>query len=312
MPPSEKIAGKTPCFICGNSGWDLYPFGRQYPEYSYARCRSCSFLQLTPVPDSETLAECYRELWSGKENQAYGEQFIRHGIWPEDALRRWLGPIFADMNRFLGTGKTRPRLVEIGVGSGNVLAAAKLYGWDACGIDVSEDIAKKLKEIYGFEMVTGDFCSTPPEKLGKADAVHMSHSFEHMEDPNLALARIRQVLNPRGLFYCTVPAIDENLFRWTSGPWRFFYNLSGGWKGLYPFFWCFNKIVHISCFSSRSLKRLLEKNGFEVRWIRYDLPELKVDWKGSWLRHLRTLAMIPLFLLTQSGWKVTVLAQSRD
>ncbi len=298
---------KTLCFVCGNHEWKPYFSSKEYPQYTYKRCGNCKFIQLTPLPSQEELNKFYAGLWSEHKTDSYGDRFVNRDLPDEATIQKWYAPSFSQWEEFLPPSQNTRRLLEVGVGRGNILAAAKALGWDSVGVDVSEQGAKRLVEQHNFKVIVGDFCTSPLDDIGKVDVVHMNHVLEHMRDPGVALEQVKRILKPNGLFCFAVPTIDEKLFNITSTLWKLLYNISGHWNGFHPYFWCLYSIGHISCFSANTINRFLAKHDFIVQWEKYSLP--RWERTESWLRHIRGLSMEPFFLLTNSGWEIRVIAQ---
>ena len=298
---------KVACFVCGCFEWNSYFASKEYPQYTYMRCRNCKFIQLCPLPSQEELTKFYSGLWSENKTDSYGDRFLSKELPDDKTLRQWYASSFATWENYLPVIKNKRRLLEIGVGRGNILAAAQVMGWDSFGVDISEQGAKQLKERYNFKVIVGDFCTLPLDEFCQVDVVHMNHVLEHMRDPNLALNQIKRILKPNGLFCFSVPTIDEKLFEMTSAVWKWFYDISGQWNGFHPYFWCLYSIGHISCFSANTINRFLAKHDFAIKWNRYSPPR----WgrTQSLLRHIRSVSMTPFFWLTRSGWEMRVIAQ---
>ncbi len=220
---NEKIV----CFVCGSSDWNPYFSSKEYSQYTYKCCKNCKFIQLTPLPSQEELNKFYASLWSENKKDSYRDRFLNRDLPDEATIKKWYAPWFSQWESYLRPSQNKRRLLEVGIGRGNILAAAKVLGWDSMGVDVSKQGAKQLIEQHNFEVAVGDFCTLPLDEFDKVDVVHMNHVLEHMRDPNLALEQVKRILKPNGLFCFAVPTIDEKLFNITSTLWKWLYNLSG-------------------------------------------------------------------------------------
>jgi 2-polyprenyl-3-methyl-5-hydroxy-6-metoxy-1,4-benzoquinol methylase len=114
---------------------------------------------------------------------------------------------------------------------------------------------KKYKQLYGVDLnrKTNDYCkkqlgldvgiSLPKKKF---DLIHASDLIEHLQEPDSFIKSIRQNLNDNGLIMLTTPNINNPV----------------------------NKLVnikpreHLYYFSRKTIRVLLEKNGFEVLLIK--------------------------------------------
>ena len=138
------------------------------------------------------------------------------------------------------------RLMDAGAGRGRLVAAANLAGYDAFGLEPSPrageaaGVWRKRIQRTGIEEAEID--------PGSLDAVTLWHVLEHLEDPRLALERIRGWLAPRGAVLVGVPNLDSLQARLGGSHW---YHL--------------DVPRHRTHFTTRGLHRLLAAEGFSVR-----------------------------------------------
>lgn len=297
------------CFICDSNSWKDVFSSKEYPVFIYKRCKQCKFVQLHPIPSDDQLRTFYEKAWSNNARGAYKDRYLSLKV--SNEKKRYLNWYNFDLLKIENILQNKARetvnFLEVGVGAGYMMAAVSEFGWNCVGVDISEVGVNNLKE-QGFNVIQGDFCSDIEElKAESFDVIHMNHVLEHLLDPNVALLKVKSLLKQGGIFWVAVPTIDELLFSLTYRLWNTLYKLSGSWNGLHPFFWCFSSIAHISCYSAKLLKKHLEKHGFVVIYSKSSLPRLEKS--QIWLRHIRSLAMIPFYLATKSGWEVKILSQ---
>lgn len=137
------------------------------------------------------------------------------------------------------------RVLEIGPGSGKILAGLACLGHKAEGLDLSPAVARNIKQQWGIT-VHVEPLEVHEEKQGRGcyDVIIMRHVLEHFPHLADALASIHSLLKPEGLLYVAVP----NMGSWHS---RF-----NGWSGYQPY--------HIHYFNRRSLTSALTKSQFRV------------------------------------------------
>lgn len=104
------------------------------------------------------------------------------------------------------TDGRRPQLLDIGCGSGGLM---RLLGprFDTIGVDPSP-LARAAARARGQTALDGTLPDHIPEQLRacRFDVVVMSEVLEHIERDRAALEAAVQLLAPRGLLVCTVPA----------------------------------------------------------------------------------------------------------
>jgi SAM-dependent methyltransferase len=167
------------------------------------------------------------------------------------------GKAFLDRLKFSGIlrslGRKPSSFLDVGCGDGHYL---EMMAGDGVpkeriyGIELGASPALKAKGFQVFDQRVEDCTAIPPASL---DLVSMFHVIEHLPDPVLTLARIRDWLAPRGLLALETPNLDS----WDA---RLF---CARWWGGYHF------PRHWVLFDSQSIRVALEKAGLDVIGIRY-------------------------------------------
>src|SRR5206468_4239492 len=110
------------------------------------------------------------------------------------------------------------RLLEIGVGSGQMLAAMRTHGWQVEGVDL-DPAAVRNAQAKGLPVKLGTLeeqnypdCSF--------DAIVMSHVIEHVPAPVSFLNECRRVLKPHGRLVLITPNSDSLGHRLYDRNWR--------------------------------------------------------------------------------------------
>jgi SAM-dependent methyltransferase len=139
-------------------------------------------------------------------------------------------------------------IYDVGCWTGSFLVAAQDRGWHALGVEPSRWASERAR-ARGLDVRTAslDDHGLP---AGQAQVVVMCDVLEHLLDPEDAVRVIGDLLAPGGALYITVPDAGSVLARIMGRRW---------WSVL-P--------MHVQYFSRRSLRRLLEANGFHVRAMR--------------------------------------------
>ena len=143
-------------------------------------CETCGFRHLWPIPTEDKLREIYQEKFGGdlkgqfKQRKKEDEEYWRR------AFARRLGS-YSD----LLPAKEKPRILDIGCGTGNLLRFFRDNGWDIHGIEPSENFREILEsqEIPFVSKLTDDMSEEDWERLGTFDVVNMSMLLEHIREP---------------------------------------------------------------------------------------------------------------------------------
>ncbi len=143
------------------------------------------------------------------------------------------------------------RLLDIGCGVGNFLAAARDAGFDVTGIEFNQNAVQFAQQHYGlrsvFPLRPEDFRATHPAE--QFDVVTFFEVLEHQQDPQRFLDLARDCLTGRGFVALSVPNRD----RWQKGADTLDYPPN-----------------HLTRWSPRALRNFLERNGFEVLSLRQE------------------------------------------
>lgn len=106
-------------------------------------------------------------------------------------------------------GKTRPRILDVGCGTGANLEMLADFG-EAEGVDVSPDALAFCRE-RGLENVRLGAAEKLPYEDGSFDLVTALDVVEHLDDDTAGLREMRRVLKPGGRAMLFVPAF---MFLW--------------------------------------------------------------------------------------------------
>jgi len=169
------------------------------------------------------------------------------------------------------------KILDIGCASGLNLTLLFHLGFeDIEGIDLVPQFVERARRL-NLNVRQADLFLYQSEH--KYDVVICTEVLEHLEDPELALKKIREFLKEEGIIYLSVPVYD-------SVKWRVRRLL---FKETREFHSKLHDETHINAFSWRSVKRLLERNNFEIffRVIYWNpLPKIGENILGRFLNKL--------------------------
>lgn len=208
--------------------------------YSVIFCQYCNVEFIDPLPKNKQLEEAYSEdFFSGQLSGLRGYMDysgLEKVLYLEAEKRITL------MKKF----KPGKNLLDVGSGKGQFLEAAKKHAFNVSGNDISgyskkAFIDRKIKFIPGsLEKV-----NLPKNAF---DVVTAWDVFEHIVDINKALGKINNTLQSGGYLFFTTPSrdcLDAKLLR--------------------SHWYAYVKIPeHTLFFNKKSIKFLLESNGFEL------------------------------------------------
>lgn len=213
--------------------------------FRHSRCRGCGFTFINPLPPDELLAAFY--------NSDYYANYRRF-----EARRIRLEPYFSismytDPRRlatWLGDGGSLS-VLDFGCGPGSFLALLRdEFGFqDVHGLDINRDSAEIARRFYGIP-VAG---SIDELRRSVYDVVLLIEVIEHIPDPAQFLSKVATLIKPGGRLLITTPAVGNPIGRWLPAQ-------------------CPHYVApnHVSLFTQRSLRLLLERCSLQIERIELD------------------------------------------
>ena len=193
----EPAVGVENCPVCGASNFKLVHGDAHDPitldAFQVLRCSSCGVAYTAPVPPS-------LDRYYPRQYRAYGTVVARileslYGL----RVLRWA--------RFKPQGGT---VLEIGCGSGLMLAAFRRRGWSVSGIERNADAVETARESLGEATLVTSLQELPPH--ARFDLIVMFQVLEHMGKPVALLRQCAELLAPGGRIIANVP----NFSSWQS------------------------------------------------------------------------------------------------
>jgi SAM-dependent methyltransferase len=262
---------------------------RVFPgDFALVRCRACGLLRTNPRPAWSELSAAYAAGRYRMPGEAGGEAIY--------------GSAIKSLARRITAFSPRPgRALDVGCGTGELLAALRQDGWAVQGVEpdatlasvgAKHSLASQSKSLLLtanasplLDIFVGDLAAAafPSEHF---DLVILWHVLEHLPEPLATLAEVRRVLQPGGVAVIGVPNAASLQAR-----------LLGRYWAAYDVPW------HLSHFSPGTLGRLLGQAGF--RTVRL------ACFSGSWSIYARSLqALIAAHVRhqgTQTVWQLALL-----
>ncbi|MGB6063946.1 MAG: class I SAM-dependent methyltransferase, partial [Desulfomonilaceae bacterium] len=120
-------------------------------------------------------------------------------------------------SRILSKGMASGRMLDIGIGSGSLLAFLKEHGWQVLGCDLSKAVCMLAGQRWSVHAHCGDVATLPEDVA--YDLVVMNHVLEHVARPVETLQEVRRRMRAGGLLHLAVPNVacwEARLKGWGS------------------------------------------------------------------------------------------------
>lgn len=212
-------------------------------------CQLCGSRDLTrfAVPDAAQLWHCTKcDLYQYGELPATSHYNVDYQRFYDAERGRKLRTAMVRLNRIAAVVEAvRPRLLDVGCSVGVTIEAAQRRGWDAVGVDVSQDVVDLCCQ-RGLPAVLSDGVRLPfPDR--SFDVVTAWHVIEHVGDVRQTLAEWFRVLRPGGVLAIETPDGSSPKVKLLGRRYRRF------WKP-----------EHTYTFSPRSLEAFFRHAGFDI------------------------------------------------
>lgn len=181
----------------------------------------------------------------GEMNGHYTKKSTYSVIEPRYGLRVY-SDIFNKCKQYTNGNK----YLEIGIGGGEMLAAAMEMGYDVDAVEICKEDCEKVSSVLGIDIKWCDFIKYESDKT--YDVIVMGDVLEHVSEPIVALKKAVSMLNVGGVLWLSTPNYNSGytrLKKFTDAMW--------------------NQKNHFTYFSYETLLPFLEDTGLEVK--RYDI-----------------------------------------
>lgn len=210
MKQEERI----PCLLCGHEALLERREIKGYKEpdlFKIYACPHCNTNFSMPRPEADSI---YRLIYKNPADVPGYDIYWRlyQDIKKEKRPLRFLASrnrtywsIYYTLRKIIRHNKKSPIIFEIGSGLGYLTYALRRAGYNATGLDISEEAIKKAISDFGDYYVCADIMQYVQEHIGGVDIVILTEVIEHIKDPITFLRAIRSLLKDRGYIILTTP-----------------------------------------------------------------------------------------------------------
>ncbi len=207
--------------------------------YDFLPCPSCGTVTVDPFPTPEQLNAFYQGYKGTTDYRAKQDKKIRRA---RGRIRRL---------KYLTAGRS---FLDVGCNYGFTVKAAQDLGLDAFGIDMDATAIKACCARFGKKNFEAISVQDYAARGAKAGIIYTSEVIEHVPDPDSFIAAISKTLQKDGILYLTTP---------DSGHWRRARDFAQWNEAIPP--------EHITYFTRRGIRGLLEKHGLRVEKFFFSL-----------------------------------------
>ena len=221
---------RTDCDYWGNkNGFELY------------KSKNCGLIFVWPKPNDTTHIYS-RDYFSGA-TKGFGYTNYDQD---KEPMRKVFLRYLKEIEKYL---PNKGRLLDVGAASGYFMNLASTAGWQTSGVEVSEYAVALAKE-KGLSLTRGTLENMSPA-VGQFQVITLWDVLEHVPNPEEDIKKINKLLEIGGVVAINTPD-SSSMGATLLGP-RWHLTLSP---------------EHLFLFNKKSLKIILERNGFEVLTVK--------------------------------------------
>ena len=230
----------TRCIVCGNINPARFRIKYRKPTFHVMECLDCTF---SFIPSTFRKSIDYTHYKSSDVAEEVG----RSDVWLK---------IQRNLLRYRLIRKCQPsgKIYDIGCGFGHFLLTGKQLGYHVSGVEMSKANVEYVRKQVGIPVDEGDFLRVREGE--QYDVMTLWDVLEHMDTADRVIEKASHMTRPGGFLFVQVPQIDSLLASILEDKW-----------------WAMG-LDHANYFSRKTIRLLLEKNGFKVMNI-FSSMELK-------------------------------------
>lgn len=124
------------------------------------------------------------------------------------SLDKWSDTSVAEFKTLLSFLKNKDRILEVGCGTGRLMALLSKYGYDVMGVDNNKTALKKAEQ-KDLDVRRVDLEKKLPFEDDEFDLVIGTHVIEHVENPALLISEAHRIAKRESLFVVSVGESDR-------------------------------------------------------------------------------------------------------
>ena len=227
-------------------------------KYTVVKDTEFGYLRADPIPTEEEVNKYYLEEFYAQNKEKFNNSALETQLEESDFFKAKYENYFSTCEKIHGSLKDKS-VYDIGFGFAQALLFFKNKGMHVFGIEPSVEGYEFAKK-NNLDVMQGSIESTFTDVKQKHDVVTLLNVLEHLRNPAEVLVNIKnKLLKNDGLLIIDVPN-DFNDFQEVANK---EYDLNQWW---------FFPPRHINYFSSGTLSNLLDKCGYEVKYVEGSFP----------------------------------------
>lgn len=241
---NHRPVSQKKCYVCGSKKFSPYA---KIHGFLYVRCARDGHLFTTRRFTERAIQNFY------KTNNYYSKTTYadkKSCFYRRDNVAK---PKVEFLEKFITPQKGKKIWIDVGAGIGDLVSVAEKKGWEAIGLELSDNSVKFGKKIFGANLVQKNldqYIKENPNVRGRVDVMSFIGLLEHTINPLGLLRLTNKLLKKNGYVMIQVPSADS---------------FSCMIQSVFPknVFRQMSPIEHVMLFSQESLIGALKSAGFK-------------------------------------------------
>lgn len=177
----------TECEICKSK---IINLKFRLNNATFYKCHDCKVIWKAPRAELEETEKYYKEKYSS--------------IFEGEAFGGHRNPFYFKALKEINRKRKGRMLLDVGCGSGQFLKLAKSHGWKACGVELSQEACKFLKDEGEVKVLYGNLFEARFQK-DSFDVITLWNVLDHLYYPKKTLSEVYNILKINGLVGIRIP-----------------------------------------------------------------------------------------------------------
>jgi len=224
-------------------------------DYTIVECNNCGLVFVKENVDENEIKDIYSKgYYTGRDERGYKNYIKKHSNTFLNKIsklsRRFKGNPTKDIHLINRYVKHKGKLLEIGCAAGFFLQEAKKNGWDVTGVEISDFASNFAKDELNLNVYNGkieEIINSRKLKKDQFDVVTLWDTLEHIAKPSSLLKSVNFLLKINGILFFSTLNIDSTEYINNGKNWKYF-----------------RPPKHLFYFSESTIKKYLEKYGFDI------------------------------------------------
>ncbi len=238
----EDEVVKRKCPLCSSDNYlEIY---KERGAVGIVKCKDCNLIYVNPM-----VKESEKNYWGNEKNYYEEVSLIFKGL-----AKAHRDPNYLEDLKRIEDIKPKGNFLDIGTNMGLFLRHTRSKDWNVFGVEPSPSLSEMARRYFGLNVKTA-YLNEADFEDEFFDIITMTDVFEHISEPKEMIEDVRRILKKDGILFIKVPNGNYNMLKlWLAKITNDLrtYNI-------------FDSYEHLTHYTHKTLTRMLDECGFEIR-----------------------------------------------